>query len=77
MTLKELYEALTVNGINRERPYVKIKDDFVQCDSKVIEQYGSRIVHDVNVVWEQKKIYVWLKATNQEIAEAYLDGFFK
>ena len=83
MTLQELYDAVTVRGLNKDVLYLKIPclptevNETVLIDSKVLEKYGQRVVHDVFPVFEEKKIYVWLKATNKEIAEAFFDGFFK
>lgn len=82
MNLQELYDAITVRGLNRDILYLELpglstKSTTVKVDSKILEKYGERIVHDVFPVFEQKKIYVFLKATNEEIIEAYLDGFHK
>ena len=77
MTLKELYEALTLKNLADHCPYVEIKGNPVKCDAKVIEEYGDRIVHDITIAWEQKRLYVFLKATNKEITEAFMDGFLK
>ena len=81
MTLQELYDAITVRGLNRDILFLEVPclptetKKVVLVDSKVLEKYGQRIVHDVFPVFEQKKIYVWLKATNKELAEAFLDGW--
>ena len=78
MTLNELYEVLVVNAAVKEHPYVRKSDDtWVECNEKVLLELGDRIVHDVRVVWEQRKIYVWLKPTNKEIADKFYDNYFK
>lgn len=77
MTLKELYEALTIKNLADHCPYVVINNKSIKCDSKVIEEYGDRIVHDITIAWEHKKLFVFLKATDKEIAEAFMDGFLK
>jgi len=76
MTLKELDAAF--NFMNKPTVEVRLGNDtWVTCSSKVLEEYGHREVSDINIVWERKIVYVWLKATNKEIAEAYFDGFFR
>ena len=83
MTLQELHDAVTVRGLNRDILYLEIPclptevGEYVLVDSEVLEKYGHRIVHDVFPVWEQKRLYVYLKATNKEIFEAYMDGFYR
>ena len=83
MTLQELYNAVTVRGLNRDILYLEppsLPTEYppaVLVDSKILKLYGDRIVHDVFPVWEQKKIYVFLKATNKEISEAFMDGRLK
>ena len=79
MTLKELYDALTWNVMARVVPYVKVpsKENTILCTAGVLEEYGNRIVHDITVLWEKKEVVIFLKATNKEIAEAYLDGWAK
>ncbi len=80
MTLKELYDALIWNAVVGTCPYVMLPGDrheTVLVDDKVLEKYGDRIVHDITIIWEQKKVVIFLKATNKEIADAYFEGFFK
>ena len=80
MTLKELYDALVWNAVTGTCPYVKLpgdKDEVVLVTSKILEEYGSRIVHDITILWEEKRIIIFLKATNKEIADAYFEGFFR
>lgn len=80
MTLKELYDALIWNAVAGTRPYVMLpgdKHETVLVDSEVLEKYGDRIVHDITILWEQKRVIIFLKATNKEIADAYFEGFFK
>ena len=79
MTLKELYDALTWNVVAGIVPYVKVpsKDKSELCTSKVLEEYGDRIVHDITILWEEKKVIIFLKATNKEIADVYFESWLK
>ena len=84
MTLKELYEAVTHRGLHRDILYLELPESlptepckYIVVNTEVLEKYGERDVLDIFPIFEQKKIYVGLKATNKEIMEAYLDGFFK
>ncbi len=54
----------------------KSEDTWLDCNENVLLEFGERIVHDVRVVWEQHKKYVWLKSTNKEIADIF-DNYFK
>lgn len=84
MTLKELYEAVTHRGLHRDILYLELPErlptepsKYVVVNTEVLEKYGERDVLDIFPVFEQKKIYVSLKATNKEVADAYFDGFFR
>lgn len=71
MTLEDLCSKLN------DRPFLSFDGKLIECNDKVIGEYGSREVHDITIDWKNQKVYVFLKATNKEIAEAYIDGFFK
>ena len=82
MTLKELYDAVTHRGSHRDILYLELPErlptdipEYVLVNTGILEKYGERVVLDIFPVFEQKKIYVFLKATNKEIMKAFFDGF--
>lgn len=79
MTLKELYDALTWNVVAGVVPYVKVpsKEKSILCTDEVLKEYGDRIVHDITIVWEKKEVVIFLKATNKEISDAFMEGWLK
>ena len=79
MTLKELYDALTWNVVTGVVPYVKVpsKEKSILCTDEVLKEYGDRIVHDITIVWEKKEVVIFLKATNKEISDAFMEGWLK
>ena len=79
MTLKELYDALTWNVVAGVVPYVKVpsKEKSILCTDEVLKEYGDRIVHDITIVWEKKEVVIFLKATNKEISDAFMEGLLK